>query len=200
MYVTRLTVTTVLLDGTSYFLCLMCSSWTSPSQRHDMLLHLKGPPHRWGQTHAQTSVPPLSHCCVSVAPKTWVKYTPISSSLHSHLTHSHVHCPICILAPILLPLTHVTRCPILFSCLPLSIIVLGMANITLQFKVHSGWRSLVTVATIRGEFSISRTVTIPLPFGPPMTHNRPTLAFPRISIPVEVCCIHQLSYLFTCHA
>ena len=40
-------------------------------------------------------------------------------------------------------------------CILLSVTV-GLANITIQFKVHSGWKSLVTVATIKGELSIAR--------------------------------------------
>ena len=60
---------------------------------------------------------------------------------------------------------------------------------TLQFKVHTGWRSLVTVATIQGDLSISKTVTMTFPF--PFTRNQSILSFKDSPIPVEVCCIHE---------
>lgn len=69
----------------------------------------------------------------------------------------------------------------------------GLANITLQFKVHTGWRSLVTVATIQGEFSISKTFTIQLPFGA-FVRNQSVLSFKRSPIPVEPA---QSTYTFS---
>ena len=43
----------------------------------------------------------------------------------------------------------------------------GLVNVTIQLSLHSGWKSLAPVASIRVEFSLQQPFTLELPFGLP---------------------------------
>ena len=42
----------------------------------------------------------------------------------------------------------------------------GLVNVTIQLSLHSGWKSLAPVASIRVEFSLQQPFTLPFVFPP----------------------------------
>lgn len=119
---------------------------------------------------------------VSFAPTTGVASTHCFSPLHPHtstfcLKRSDPHTTQCIALHSIFYILTYTHIPSL-----LAIIVPGLANITIQFKVHSGWKSLVTVGSIKGELSIAKVIMFR--FG---SITQSVLFYPHDPVSVEVC-------------